>query len=193
MLEKEMKRLRGKEMRESGKYLIKGFIEVNNLNLLINKILFNLNINERNFPRNSIDIIKKYYSDIEIFYEKFHTKDIGGIIYIGDITTSILLNSQRNNKSLNFDCMHELIHYWCHSKNNYLCVESNKMKSKKDLEWQANEGAAQALMPKDIFVQKYFEFDKDIKKSIQAIFLLFPILFLLLLLLKILSLLHNFL
>jgi hypothetical protein len=60
--------------------------------------------------------------------------------------------------------MHELCHYWLHPAGEHLCYDSNFIMQNKGIEWQANEGAAQALMPEKLFLQMYIYFSGDINK-----------------------------
>lgn len=56
--------------------------------------------------------------------------------------------------------MHELIHYFLHdiSYCQLMCSEKN-IKQDSYIEWQANEGAAQFLIPYQIFIPKYLELE----------------------------------
>jgi Zn-dependent peptidase ImmA (M78 family) len=84
---------------------------------------------------------------------------ICGILYKGKNSTTIGLNARRSLFGQNFDCMHELIHYWFHDRRNFLCPtpgeDAHLSEFDAHLEWQANEGAAQFLMPYQSFIPNY--------------------------------------
>lgn len=96
----------------------------------------------------------------------FPSQYICGILYKGDNSTSIALNSNRETYQQNFDCMHELIHYFFHdiSYCQLMCSEKN-INQDSYIEWQANEGAAQFLVPYQIFIPKYLELEKKYAHS----------------------------
>ena len=47
--------------------------------------------------------------------------------------------------------MHELIHYWLHDRDMFYCLNGAESHG----EWQANEGAAQFLIPYQSFIPNY--------------------------------------
>ena len=87
--------------------------------------------------------------DIQIL--PFEDLKICGILFKGEFSTVIGLNARRSAVGKNFDCMHELIHYWFHKQSSFYCNEDDK----NHLEWQANSGAAQFLMPYQSFIPNY--------------------------------------
>lgn len=119
-----------------------------------------------NFPINSVEIGKKHCNNLTIEKIPFPTHYICGILYKGDSSTSIALNANRDDYMQNFDCMHELIHYFFHdiSYCQLMCSEKN-IKQDSYIEWQANEGAAQFLVPYQIFIPKYLELEKKYAHS----------------------------
>jgi RNA polymerase subunit RPABC4/transcription elongation factor Spt4 len=58
--------------------------------------------------------------------------------------------------------MHELLHYWLHPAGEHLCYDSNFIFQNKGIEWQANEGTAQALMPEKLFMKMYIYYSGNI-------------------------------
>ena len=112
---------------------------------------------------NSIDIAKLFTKNLLIFYPPFQDNTICGILYRGKNTTSIALNSSRSEAQQNFDCMHELIHYFLHDVSfcRLICSDSPTHDKCIDqdfyIEWQANEGAAQFLVPYQIFIPDYIQ------------------------------------
>ena len=67
----------------------------------------------------------------------------------------ILLNSSRTNIERNFDCAHEFIHVVKHKDEGYQtfnCFDKLHPRQNPFLEWQANEGAAEFLVPYKVFI-----------------------------------------
>ncbi len=91
----------------------------------------------------------------------FPNKSICGILYKGKKCTSIALNSNRNEKMQNLDCMHEVIHYYLHDTpqcRHFYCDENRNIEGIEQnsyIEWQANEGAAQFLVPYQDFIPQF--------------------------------------
>ena len=82
---------------------------------------------------------------------EFNEAKICGILYKGKNSTTIGLNARRSAVGRNFDCMHEIIHYWFHDGEYFYC----DLRSNSPIEWQANAGAAQFLMPYQSFIPAY--------------------------------------
>ena len=77
----------------------------------------------------------------------FKTIGFCGAAFPGDKKDTIILNSNRSPKQLNFDCGHEIIHLIKHKEQvdgTFTCFEK---KQNSFLEWEANEGSAELLMP----------------------------------------------
>lgn len=101
----------------------------------------------------SIALAKRVCKNLTLEILPFKQTKICGILYRGEHSTSIALNAGRSAGGRNFDCMHELIHYWLHEDEPvFQCIEGN---ADVFLEWQANEGAAQFLMPYQSFIPNY--------------------------------------
>ena len=85
---------------------------------------------------------------------EFTTKGLRGILQIDDSGHHIILNSRRTRAERNFDLAHELMHSVLHSSENaakFICPI--EIKKNDYLEWQANEGAAEFLVPYKEFLQ----------------------------------------
>jgi len=108
-----------------------------------------------NYCVDSIELAKIVCKNLTIEYLDFKTTSICGMLYKTEKSTSIALNSRRPAAGKNFDCMHELIHYWLHDTETFYCDTREKSYMNSYLEWQANEGAAQFLMPHQVFVPAY--------------------------------------
>ena len=67
----------------------------------------------------------------------------------------IILNSSRTASEQNFDCMHEAIHIFKHADKNkasFSCYDKVRPKQNPFLEWEANEGSAEFIMPYRVFI-----------------------------------------
>jgi len=126
--------------------------------MYVNELASSLNITKDDLPINSKHIAMKHCNNVMIEQVPFPSKDICGILYKGRKSTSIALNGNRSDTMQNFDCMHELIHYFFHDIENqqYICSvsdsEENTIVQDSYIEWQANEGAAQFLIPYEILL-----------------------------------------
>ncbi|GBU11047.1 hypothetical protein AwErysi_06630 [Erysipelotrichaceae bacterium] len=68
----------------------------------------------------------------------------------------ILLNEDLNAPAQNFHCAHEFIHLIAHSPTQSILTSNEAIPYPSHLEWQANEGAAELLMPmRDILAYLY--------------------------------------
>ncbi len=113
------------------------------------------------FPIN----IRKYleqYQDVKIETVSFSTPALRGMVAFGkdDQCDVILLNSHRSISEQNFDCAHEAIHLSLHRnehKASFTC--SDQITNKQDffLEWHANEGAAELLVPYRDFIPRFVQ------------------------------------
>ncbi|MCX7747317.1 MAG: ImmA/IrrE family metallo-endopeptidase [Clostridia bacterium] len=144
--------------------LIGGYIKKQDLHTLVDNKIRTLGLSYSDYPIRSLVIAESLCKNIVVEYWKFHSAKVCGVLYKGQKESTIILNSLRSEKGLNFDCMHELIHYWFHPAEERLCIEDSNINQIKGREWQANEGAAQALMPVELFIQKYYDFKGDIEK-----------------------------
>lgn len=146
--------------------VLNGYMGKDELYEIINDKLLSLNITEDCYPLNPFKIAEVYKEKLQIELKPFPTLLLGGLLYKDpdDVMSIIGINSLKSKKSQNFDVMHELCHYWFHAAGEHLCYDSNFIFQNKDIEWQANEGAAQALMPKNLFMQMYIYFDGNTNK-----------------------------
>ena len=105
------------------------------------------------FPINSREIVYGY-KQITLEILDFSSARIGGILMKGEKHSYIGLNSCRDAWEQNFDCMHELLHYWIHPPNTYTC---SSVPRNSYLEWEANEGAAELLIPYYRFIPEVYD------------------------------------
>lgn len=70
----------------------------------------------------------------------------------------ILLNSHRSSAEKNFDCAHEAVHLGLHRnehKDSFTCFDDVKNKQDSFLEWHANEGGAELIVPHRDFIPRF--------------------------------------
>lgn len=128
----------------------------NEVDLLVKR----LNVSYADYPLKSKQIAFNYCIDLEIKYIDFD--GLCGILHRGRKTT-MALNSNHDEAQQNFDCMHELIHYFTHrDKNSFqcICADNKSIIQNVSIEWQANEGAAQFLVPYQLFIPKYVDLSR---------------------------------
>lgn len=137
---------------------IRGYVKRDDLYSLVDMKIKDLGIKTEDYPINTIELIDAYIPNLSVVIEEFEAKAVCGILYKGRRKSKICLNSLRDDKGKNFDCMHELIHFWFHPPATRWCIYDRVVNQHRGIEWQANEGAAQALMPRELFIEKYYEF-----------------------------------
>lgn len=74
----------------------------------------------------------------------------------------VILNSNRNETEKRFDYTHELMHIALHRniKRHFKCFDNPKQTQDKFIEWEANEGAAEFLLPYRLFIPVYVQLAK---------------------------------
>jgi RNA polymerase subunit RPABC4/transcription elongation factor Spt4 len=132
-------------------------VEKNELYEIINEKLLSLGITEDSYPLDPFKLAEAYSDKLKIDFKPFPTLSLGGLLYKDpeDVMSFMCINSLKSKKSQNFDIMHELCHYWLHPAGERLCYDSNFIFQNQGTEWQANEGAAQALMREKLFKKMY--------------------------------------
>jgi Zn-dependent peptidase ImmA (M78 family) len=100
--------------------------------------------------------------DIAIVERDIATKGLRGMAFPGT-TPLIILDSKRSLPEQNFDCAHELVHITKHSSlktssRKFSCYEEILPQQIPFLEWEANEGAAELLMPYRTIIPDFFGF-----------------------------------
>lgn len=70
----------------------------------------------------------------------------------GEHKSLIVLSANRPPEGRRFAASHELVHYFLHEGDNFLCTGDDEVSA---IEWQANEGAAELLMPYKEFIPFY--------------------------------------
>lgn len=120
----------------------------------IRKIRQNLGLT---YPLDLVQVIKNN-DNIRISTADFSTNGLRGIAYIARKETEpdlIFLSNNRTEFEQNLDCAHELVHLSLHRNNNARRFNSNEALPADQsalLEWQAEEGAAELIMPYKKFI-----------------------------------------
>lgn len=110
-----------------------------------------LGIRISDYPINIFDFAKKC-TKFYIIEEHFESSSLGGFLINKDLIDLpvIVINSNNSQENKNFALGHELIHFFCHPKDRTLSA-SHKMSTSRVREKQANEGAAELLVPAALF------------------------------------------
>lgn len=117
-------------------------------------------------PVKLVDVLAPH-SQFEIEYCDFKTPGLCGVAMVGNKTDTIILNLNRTSEEQNFDCGHEFLHLTKHRKiqDSFNCFTNTKPQQRTFLEWQANEGSAQLLVP---FLVPYQDFIPRFLKLLES-------------------------
>lgn len=111
-----------------------------------------IKISEYAYPLNIFEICDKI-SRIEIGPTPFKTNDIRGIAYVAankNENNVILVNANKTKSEINYYGTHELMHIAIQRNTagqTFKCYECVRPNQDSFIEWQANEGAAEFLVP----------------------------------------------
>lgn len=89
---------------------------------------------------------------IEIEVYAFDSDRLAGVLMRGKHKSLIVLSANRPPEGRRFAASHELVHYFLHDGEQFLCAGDDAVSA---IEWQANEGAAELLMPYKEFIPFY--------------------------------------
>ncbi len=106
-------------------------------------------------PVNTLDLCLHTIAGIEVIHHSFDSAGFCGAAFAGDEINTIVLNSARSEIEQNFDCGHEIIHLSKHREENggiFRCFEEAQNSF---LEWEANEGSAQLIVPYQDFIPRF--------------------------------------
>lgn len=140
------------------------FLNKENLYFLIDYIrnCFQINLYD---VFNIVDFCKNNFKDIITYdFHEFNDKKIGGLLVKNNFPEQsyITVNSSKEPKSVVFDLTHEMIHYLLHPENRKHYISSS-LCDVDNFEWQANEGAAELIVPYKRFIPYFAKNIKQIK------------------------------
>lgn len=123
-----------------------------------------LGITNMKYPLNIFDLCDRF-KNVEIAAMPFNTKDLRGIVHIAESDNEnhvILLNSNKSKPEQNYHGFHEFAHILTVDEPGVTinCFDKTKPNQNGYIEWLANEGAAELVMP-------YKEILPYIKKGIK--------------------------
>ena len=125
----------------------------------VNAIREHWGIKPEHYPLDSINICNKVRS-LQVEYLPFKTPGLQGVLMLQqDCDSLIILNSRRNRLEQNFFCAHELGHFLLHRNvptQSFHCFGKIRHKQNAFQEWQANEWAAEFLVPYRLFIPELF-------------------------------------
>lgn len=123
----------------------------------VNSIREELNIKMADYPIDIWEIVERY-PYLKIVEESFITDGLCGFLIRNKKPdpSIIVINSHISNQDKNFAICHEIIHYFCHpiEHEDKLFAAYNKKYSVSSQERQANEGAAELLIPNELLLQE---------------------------------------
>ena len=96
-------------------------------------------------------------NNIELLLNNFQSRGICGAALVGEKHDTIVLNNCRNELEMGFDFIHELVHTQRHRNSEkpfFTCLYSEQDTF---IEWEANEGAAEFLVPYKAFIPVFCE------------------------------------
>lgn len=136
----------------------------------VNNLRNRLGIDLDDYPINTVSLCDKM-ENVKVLHHKFNTNGFCGAVLIGDKSDTIVLNSNRSEYEQNFDCGHELIHMTRHRNKNIDCFSCMELKIEREpkvrfLEWEANEGAAEIIVPMCSLLPKIKKAYPRLKKAL---------------------------
>lgn len=126
---------------------------------------------KKNEPFNVTEFFKDNFTDIiECHFNPFNDKKIGGFLVKNNYPekSHIVINSSKEPIYSLFDLTHELIHFLLHPENRQHYI-STSLCNVDNFEWQANEGAAELLVPYKKFIPLFVKYIKNCRNYSQYI------------------------
>lgn len=120
------------------------------------------NITFDSYPLNSIQLCE-HSPNIKVALVRFKTPGLRGMVSIAPNENDshvILINANRPPDEYNFICTHEVMHLYLHrdcGAQSFNCFEPACPDQDLGVEWQANEGAAELLVPASLLLPKIRE------------------------------------
>ena len=122
----------------------------------VHRLRNGFHISRDSYPIDAVKLCNRF-SGLQVSFWNFKTPGLKGMSYIAERPESdvIILNAGLTKKEQNFICTHELMHLALHrneATNSFDFNEKNILNQDSSLEWQANEGAAEFLLPAAILL-----------------------------------------
>lgn len=130
----------------------------------IDLMRYNLQFPLHAHPLNLIELCERS-PKTEVRYHEFSTFGFCGAALAGEYSDTIVLNSRRSFGEMNFDCGHEIIHLARHRNRNDGVFNCFSGCQNSFIEWEANEGAAQLLVPYQDFIPRFLQLLTQNKQS----------------------------
>lgn len=140
--------------------MINGFVQYNDLEKIVEEKLKTIGITELDYPLDPYKIILG--EGIILNEVPFDNDNIRGMLVHGDNASGIIINKNRSDESKKFIAMHELAHHWFHPHNQRIVCMDNYIDSNRGYEWQANNIASFALVPRKQLMWYNDRFNGDI-------------------------------
>ena len=119
----------------------------------VSRLRDQLHVTLASYPLQLTDL--HFQRPTQIKRHSFQTAGFCALAFIGDKCDTIVLNANRHPLEQNFDCGHELIHLTKHRDlrmNCFNCFDKTQPTQNPFIEWEANEGAAELLVPYQLFL-----------------------------------------
>ena len=122
----------------------------------VHRLRNNFRVSPGSYPIDAVKLCNNF-TVLQLCYWNFKTPGLKGMSYIAKRPDRdvIILNANLTKKEQNFICTHELMHLALHRNeitNSFDFNEKNISNQDSSLEWQANEGAAEFLVPAAILL-----------------------------------------
>ncbi|MCL2335849.1 MAG: ImmA/IrrE family metallo-endopeptidase [Firmicutes bacterium] len=100
---------------------------------------------------------------VQVFYHAMDSQRMCGMLIKNAYpqVSPLIINARHSPQAQRFTLSHEIIHYLIHPDRNYLCDTGDARSS---LEWQANEGAAELLLPYRIFIPQLCAYIQSVNR-----------------------------
>ena len=140
-----------------GVIIINQYIDKESLYKNVQEIREYLNITFNDYPLNIFDICENI-KEVEIGVVPFKNQNLKGMVTIAQDENDnhvIIVNGNKTKEEQNYHGCHELLHIWFRSVEPGMslnCFEKCKPNQNTFIEWLANEGAAELLVPFKVFL-----------------------------------------
>lgn len=141
-----------------------------NLYQHVSRLRDQLHVTLASYPLRLMDLC--FQHPIHIKRHAFQTPGFCALAFIGEHADTVVLNENRNLFEQNFDCGHELIHLTKHRNlklGRFHCFDKTQPTQNPFIEWEANEGAAELLVPYQLFLPALLEISQTYCRTPQKV------------------------